>query len=270
VVLEVVDVWLDILLTQSGFRCGFEHRPHKRSCLYRVLFIWEGAAAGATSTHRLGLDPSAERWSTGISAEGRDAHLGLSDSLAIMCIATLALQGSGEGVTSSWCPGHAWHPCQQVPGCPGYATAAVPSPFTLSLSETVLQQRGLSSAPSKFPPAAAWLRRASLSSSVARGERQEKASCFSEINGSMCSPASRQRQRTAPCAGKARWRRPDAARFLGVFLPLPQAGNALLRAQRSFILMAETFIVLEELVQYNSPLCAAAAPMSHMQSQGKA
>jgi len=34
--------------------------------------------------------------------------------------------------------------------------------------------------------------------------------------------------------------------------------------------MAETFIVLEELVQYNSPLCAAAAPMSHMQSQGKA
>lgn len=55
-----------------------------------------------------------------------------------------------------------------------------------------------------------------------------------------------------------------------VFLPLPRTGNALLLAQRSFILTAETFIVPKELVQYNSPLCTAASPMSHMQSQGKA
>lgn len=33
--------------------------------------------------------------------------------------------------------------------------------------------------------------------------------------------------------------------------------------------MAETFIVPKELVQYNNSLCAAASPMSHMQSQGK-
>lgn len=57
---------------------------------------------------------------------------------------------------------------------------------------------------------------------------------------------------------------------LGVFLPLPHTGNALLPTQRSFILTAETFIVPKELVQYNSPLCVAASPMSHMQSQGKA
>lgn len=50
-VLEVADVWFDILLTWSVFRCGFEHRPHKCSCLYRVLFIWEGAAARAPSAH---------------------------------------------------------------------------------------------------------------------------------------------------------------------------------------------------------------------------
>lgn len=45
-VLEVVDVWFDIPLTRSVFRCGFEHRPHKCSCLHSVLLIWEGAAVG--------------------------------------------------------------------------------------------------------------------------------------------------------------------------------------------------------------------------------
>lgn len=41
VVLEVANVWFDILLTWSVFRCGFEHRPHKCSCLYGMLFFWE-------------------------------------------------------------------------------------------------------------------------------------------------------------------------------------------------------------------------------------
>lgn len=86
----------------------------------------------------------------------------------------------------------------------------------------------------------------------------------------MCFAARGQRQRKTPRAGKGRWRMPDAAQSLGVFLPPPHTGNALLPAQRSFILMAETFIVPKELVQYNSPLCVAASPMSHMQSQGKA
>lgn len=67
------------------------------------------------------------------------------------------------------------------------------------------------------------------------------------------------------------WERmPDAAQSLGAFLPLPHTGNALLLAQRNFILTAETFIGPKELVQYNSPHCTAASPMSHMQSQGKA
>lgn len=61
----------------------------------------------------------------------------------------------------------------------------------------------------------------------------------------------------------------DAAQSPGLFLPPLHSGNALLPAQRSFILMAETFIVPKELVQYNSSLCVAASPMSHMQSQGK-
>lgn len=59
-VLEVADVWFDILLTRSVFRCGFEHRPHKCRCLYRVLFIWEGAAAGAPSAHDLDLEQHQE------------------------------------------------------------------------------------------------------------------------------------------------------------------------------------------------------------------
>lgn len=86
---------------------------------------------------------------------------------------------------------------------------------------------------------------------------------FSAINAAVCSAASK---RDASC-----WERmPDAAQSLGVFLPLPHTGNALLLAQRSFILTAETFIVPKELVEYNGPLCTAASPMSHMQSQGKA
>lgn len=63
---------------------------------------------------------------------------------------------------------------------------------------------------------------------------------------------------------------PDAAQSLGVFLPLAHTGNALLLAQRSFILTAETFIVPKELVQHKGPLCTAASAMSHMQAQGKA
>lgn len=100
--------------------------------------------------------------------------------------------------------------------------------------------------------------------------RPLSVACFFEINAAMCFAARRQRQRKTPHAGKGRWQMPDAAQSLGVFLPPPRTGNAPLPAQRSFILMAETFIVPKELVQYNSPLCAAASPMSHMQSQGRA
>lgn len=87
--------------------------------------------------------------------------------------------------------------------------------------------------------------------------------CPFAINAAVCSAAS---EKDASC-----WERmPDAALSLGVFLPMPHTGNALLLAQRIFVLMAETFIVPKELVQYNSPLCRAASPMSHVQSQGKA
>lgn len=55
-VLEVADDWVDILLTRSVFRCGFERRPHKCSCPDRRLFIWGGAAGGAPSAHELELD----------------------------------------------------------------------------------------------------------------------------------------------------------------------------------------------------------------------
>lgn len=39
VVSEVVSVWFDIPWTWFVFSCGFKHRPHKCSCLYRALFI---------------------------------------------------------------------------------------------------------------------------------------------------------------------------------------------------------------------------------------
>lgn len=93
---------------------------------------------------------------------------------------------------------------------------------------------------------------------------------FFEINAAVCFAGRRQHQRKAPRAGEGRWRKPGAAQSLGVFLPPPHAGNAPLPAQRGFLLTAETFIVPKELVQYNSPLCAAASPISHMQSRGKA
>lgn len=31
-------------------------------------------------------------------------------------LATLALEGSREGVRGSWCPSHSWRPCQKAPG----------------------------------------------------------------------------------------------------------------------------------------------------------
>ena len=100
--------------------------------------------------------------------------------------------------------------------------------------------------------------------------RPLSVACFFEINAAVCFAVRRQRQRKTPRAGKGRWQMPDAARSLGVFLPPPHTRNVPLSAQRSFILTAETFIVPKELVQYKSPLCVAASPMSHMQSQGKA
>lgn len=138
-----------------------------------------------------------------------------------------------------------------------------------------MQQPGLGSAPSELPPQQHGYhgpRSARLQPGTRGGCRGRPLSVarFFELDAAMCFAARRQHQRKAPRAGKGRWRMPGAAQSLGVFLPPPRAGNALLPAQRGFILTAETFIVPKELVQYNSPLCAAASPISHMQSRGKA
>lgn len=121
----------------------------------------------------------------------------------------------------------------------------------------------------RAPPTTVWPPPAFLPRGRGRCRRHLSVGFFFEINAAVCFAARRQHQRKLPHAGKGWWQVTDAARSPGLFLPLLHSGNALLPAQRSFILMAETFIVPKELVQYNSPLCAAASPMSHMQSQGK-
>lgn len=109
--------------------------------------------------------------------------------------------------------------------------------------------------------------------SVGRGRHRRRPPwvvCSFEIKAAVYFTARRQRHRKMPRTRKGWWWTPDAAPSAGVLLPPPHTGNAPLPAQRSFILMAETFIVPKELVPYNSPLCAADSSMSHMQSQGKA
>lgn len=168
-------------------------------------------------------------------------------------------------ITNTWCPGHAWHPCQRSQDGLDAPQQQIPTPSHFQrqpCSSEVLGSAPRAPSRSSVVTTLAWLAHGPGGTGRCR-RKPRSVACLFAINAAVCFTAS----------GKdaSYWERmPDAAQSLGVFLPLPHTGNALLLAQRSFILMAETFIVPKELVQYNSPLCTAASPMSHMQSQGKA
>lgn len=118
-------------------------------------------------------------------------------------------------ITNTWCPGHAWHPCQRSQDSLDAPQQQIPTPSHFQRQPCSSEVTG--SAPrapsrSSVVTTLAWLAHGPGGTGRCR-RKPRSVACLFAINAAVCF--------TASGKNASYWERmPDAAQSLGVFLPL--------------------------------------------------